>query len=155
MKRRDFLACTIAALALSSPARAQSLEEALLSQLHAQGFTRIQRSRTLLGRVRLAATGNGIEREIIFNPRTGEILRDFWEAADGDAPRLFSPDKEGDGGDGAGNSAAGDRDDDDSGDDQEGDDHGGGGDDQNDDADEDEEDDDEDDDREDGSGRDR
>lgn len=42
-------------------------------------------SRTLLGRTRFVATSDQYRREIILNPRTGEILRDLWLLLDGEA----------------------------------------------------------------------
>ncbi|WP_206052322.1 hypothetical protein [Nioella ostreopsis] len=61
---------------------AQDIEAQIISQLQAQGYARIHVTRTWLGRVRIEAEGPGREREIIFNPTTGEILRDYWEIED-------------------------------------------------------------------------
>lgn len=61
---------------------AQDIEAQIISQLQAQGYARIHVTRTWLGRVRIEAEGPGREREIIFNPTTGEILRDYWEIDD-------------------------------------------------------------------------
>ena len=69
---------------------AAALQDQLIDQLKNQGFTEIRISRTLLGRVRIKAEGGGFEREIIFNPRTGEILRDFWET-ETVSPELVDP----------------------------------------------------------------
>ena len=41
-------------------------------------------SRTWLGRIRIEAESGTHEREIVFNQRTGEILRDFWEELEDD-----------------------------------------------------------------------
>ena len=71
---------TALALWLSSGALwAQDFQARMIAQLQAQGFTHFEVSQTWLGRVRIEAQGPGIEREIIFNRRTGEILRDYWE----------------------------------------------------------------------------
>lgn len=74
------------ALAAAQPAAAQDsvptgaeLQDAIVAQLQSQGFNRITIGRTFLGRVRITATSDRLEREIIFNPRTGEILRDYWD----------------------------------------------------------------------------
>lgn len=94
MNRRAFLALGLAAAISAAPAMAATLEERLVAQLRAQGYTEIRKSRTLLGRVRIEAERPGGEREIIFNPRTGEILRDYWEEDDDDEhdeDGLFSP----------------------------------------------------------------
>ena len=99
MKRRKFLSQILAATAAASlmaasPAIAASVEDQVISQLREQGFESIRMSRTWLGRLRIKARGRGYEREIIINPRTGEILRDYWDD-DNDAG-LFSPDRDGD-----------------------------------------------------------
>lgn len=78
MRRMNRLAVVLA-LGLATPVTAQTVQEALIAQLTQQGYSDIEVSRTFLGRVRIEAHGNGIEREIIFNPSSGEILRDFWE----------------------------------------------------------------------------
>ena len=74
----------LTALLLAFPglAAAQSVQDQIVSQLTAQGFTRIEVSRTLLGRVKIEALSPTLERELVFNPATGEILRDYWEDRD-------------------------------------------------------------------------
>jgi len=81
MNRRLFLAGCMLALA-PLPALAESLPDRVIRQLKAQGFTRFKVSRTWLGRTRIVATSSKQSREIILNPRTGEILRDYWHARD-------------------------------------------------------------------------
>jgi uncharacterized membrane protein YgcG len=120
MQRRQFLVPLLAASALAAalaaaPVAAASLEEQVVNQLREQGFTEIRMSRTLLGRVRITAEGRGYEREIILNPRTGEILRDFWDDADKDAG-LLSPNQRDDDS-GRGDAEGHDGQEDDSGDD--------------------------------------
>ena len=80
MTRRTIVALAFAVLA--NPAQADPLVDRVTDQLAQQGYTRIVVSRTFLGRIRIEATGGNAEREIILNPRTGEILRDYWEAED-------------------------------------------------------------------------
>lgn len=79
------------------PATAQSVQEQIVSQLAGQGFTKIELSRTFLGRVRVLASSDKLVRELVFNPATGEILRDYWEEIDSDEtpPRVFiqNPDR--------------------------------------------------------------
>jgi hypothetical protein len=59
--------------------------EDVVEQLRRQGYEEITVSRTLLGRTRvLALAPDGSSREIIFNPDTGAILRDYRETADGE-----------------------------------------------------------------------
>jgi len=60
-------------------AQADSLEDTIVDQLQKQGYSDVRVGRTLLGRTRIVAEGEGREREIVVNPRTGEILRDVWE----------------------------------------------------------------------------
>lgn len=135
---------------------AQDIEAQIISQLQAQGYARIHVTRTWLGRVRIEAEGPGREREIIFNPTTGEILRDYWEieddhsGGDGVLPSSVSDSSDDDGDDrddhdddedNSGSSDDGDEDadednsgssggddgDDDNGDDDDNDDNGGSG----------------------------
>ena len=74
------------ALVLSGAvAAADWATEDVVGQLRRQGYEEITVSRTLLGRTRvLAIAPDGSSREIIFNPDTGAILRDYREAADGE-----------------------------------------------------------------------
>ena len=108
MNRRDFLTTAAAAALLGTAAQAGSdtIQDEILRQLTAQGFTHIQVSRTLLGRLRFVATSARHRREIIVNARTGEILRDYWETLGGTgegAPRLI--DSESGSGSGSGDSS--------------------------------------------------
>lgn len=70
------LACTI------SPAWGSDLVTSVTRQLLKQGYSDISTSQTWLGRTRIIAIGDDSRREIIVNPRTGEILRDFWQDLD-------------------------------------------------------------------------
>jgi hypothetical protein len=124
VKRRDFLIglATAAPLALGSGAAfAQSFAEDLIAQLTAMGFVDFDVSTTWLGRVKILATRADGVREIVLNPRTGEILRDFWMPYSGiGGTRVVLDDVEDDDNSGSGS-------DDDGGDDNSG--PGGGGDD--------------------------
>ncbi len=86
MLRRVLMIGAICTLPMA--AAAQSVQDSIITQLQAQGFNRIEISRTLLGRVVLNATSNRLERELVFNPVTGEILRDYWEERDDDNDRV-------------------------------------------------------------------
>lgn len=57
---------------------AQTPQDRVVEQLFQQGYTSIQINRTWLGRVRIIALNDEARREIVLNPRTGEILRDYW-----------------------------------------------------------------------------
>lgn len=56
---------------------AQDFLKSFTDRLVSDGFARITVSRTLLGRTRIVAEDDTREREIIFNPRTGVVLRDY------------------------------------------------------------------------------
>ena len=89
---------------LTAPmAFAQSYADQIVHQLSAQGFSDITVEITLLGRIRIKGhNGQGL-REIIMNPHTGEILRDMWIDANGNAilPRLAAPGRGEDSGSGS------------------------------------------------------
>ena len=87
MRRRPFLLSLCLALCFAGAAMAQSFADDVLQQLAGQGYANISVETTFLGRVRILAEGDGGHREIILNPRTGEILRDLWIAAGGAAPK--------------------------------------------------------------------
>ena len=80
MKRRVFIMALGASL-LAAPAAgwAQSFADRIVSQLRAQGYDDISVSNTWLGRTRIVAQSADGNREIIIDPRTGEILRDLWQ----------------------------------------------------------------------------
>lgn len=122
-------------------AAAQSVQEQIVTQLQAQGFSDITLERTWLGRIRVTALRDDLRRELVFNPQTGEILRDYWRADDdNDGPRLLNPGGGSNGGDGSGSDNNDDEDDDNEDDDNDDDDN----DDDDDDDDEDDDDDDDD-----------
>ena len=82
----------------------------------------------MLGRVKISAILNGGRREIILNPRTGEVLRDIWFAgAEGASVSNIIKDTSGehDSNQGSGHGGDDGGDDDDDHDDDHGDDHGG------------------------------
>lgn len=108
MKRRIFLLATCAALAAPGPALAQTAETQVVDQLKRQGFDRIRIGRTLLGRTRIVATGPSGRREIILNPSTGAILRDYVDRSGGDDSGDGNKDPED-----SSNSGSGENDDDD------------------------------------------
>ncbi len=84
----------------------------ITARLRGLGFRDIEVTRTLLGRVQIVADGARGHREIVLDPRTGEILRDISREDD-------------DKGSGSGGRSGSD----DKGDDGHGDDHDDGGDD--------------------------
>ena len=129
MNRRQFITVLCAAAMVSGMAQAASFEDSVVAQLRSQGYKAIVTERTLLGRIKISATRNGGRREIILNPRTGEVLRDLWIAAGGggSVPSIIgdNDDRSGGGGDDNGDDN-GDDSDDDSGDDSDDDSDSGG-----------------------------
>lgn len=102
MKRRQFLlglAGTTALAALAGPALAVSYADQVISQLTKLGFSGISVETTWLGRIRIVGTRGDGMREIILNPRTGEILRDVWSPVSSDGVRRLVLDDVEDGGD--------------------------------------------------------
>ncbi len=82
MLRREFLLTLAAGLTMAVPALADYTDD-VVRQLMAQGYQNITVTKTWLGRIRIIATREGGTREIVLNPRTGEILRDLWTGTDG------------------------------------------------------------------------
>lgn len=76
MDRRKFLVLVTAfSLTGTMPAWADK-QDYIVERLVEAGFGQIEITRTLLGRVRIVATKGNVRRELVINPRTGEILRD-------------------------------------------------------------------------------
>lgn len=84
MRLAGTFAAFLLAASLATASYAAEPEAVLVAQLEKAGYTIEIVSTTLLGRIRIDATRDGIRREIVINPRTGEILRDF------EAPILFA-----------------------------------------------------------------
>jgi hypothetical protein len=127
MNRRAFLSMTaLASLGFAGVAHAQTSVDRISSVLRSEGYRNIEASRTLLGRVRITAERAGFTREIILNPRSGEILRDILFTTNGEAVRSGSFDYD-DGSDDADDGGNDGDDGGDSGGDDGGDDGGDGG----------------------------
>ncbi len=61
-----------------APLMAQAApQDEILRKLTREGYARIEVRRTLLGRVRILAEEDGRRREIVVDPSSGEILRDY------------------------------------------------------------------------------
>lgn len=112
MQRRVFILFALAAGMAGEAAFAKDFVDDVVDQLEKQGFTGISIQRTLLGRIRITGRRPGGQREIILNPKTGEILRDLWQDSNGQS--------------GASSLIEKDRDDDDEDDDDDDDDDDGG-----------------------------
>ena len=94
IRRRHVVLGLAALVAAPGPVSAQDRDfaERIVRALRQQGYTEIEVGRTFLGRGRIVAEGPPGEREIVFNPRTGEILRDVWRAPGGEDGRLLDRD---------------------------------------------------------------
>lgn len=70
----------ICLLALSTPAAhadADRVRDRIVSILKEDGYLEIRISRTLLGRMRFVAMRSDARREIVVNPNSGVVLRDY------------------------------------------------------------------------------
>jgi hypothetical protein len=75
MRKLLLLVTTLVGLAL--PALARTVEQQILEKLAAQGYVILEQGYTFLGRLRIVAENDTFYREIVVNPGTGEILRDY------------------------------------------------------------------------------
>lgn len=75
--------------AWASFAQAAEPVDRIIAWLRDQGFTSFEVERTWLGRTKIEAHADGLEREIIINTRTGEILRDYWDIEDAQKAEEF------------------------------------------------------------------
>lgn len=77
MNIRQIMAGALVAASLAAPVAAQDIRDDVEAALVAQGYEIVNVSRTWLGRLRLVAENDEIRREIVINPTTGEVLRDY------------------------------------------------------------------------------
>ena len=78
------LAIALACALWAAPVQASEFADRIILWLQDQGFTYFEVQKTWLGRIKIEAKAAGVEREIIINARTGEVLRDYWEVEDDD-----------------------------------------------------------------------
>ncbi|GHC54297.1 hypothetical protein [Neogemmobacter tilapiae] len=71
-------ASLVGLLMMAGTALANPLTDDLVAQLRGQGFQKVTITRTLLGRVLILGSAAEGQREIVLNPNTGEILRDYF-----------------------------------------------------------------------------
>jgi hypothetical protein len=110
MDRRKFILTACSAALVPALAQADEMQDAIVRELGAQGYTHVKISRTWLGRLRFVATSETREREIIVNGRTGEILRDYWHDLSTESapiPRIVDPDHSSPFGNGSSSSGSG------------------------------------------------
>jgi len=77
---------------------AASPEEEIARSLLGQGFAITSQRRTLLGRTRFTAVKGEIQREVVVDPSSGEILRDYSKAADTPKSAVRAGNRDGAGG---------------------------------------------------------
>ncbi len=77
MKWRNMVLALAVAGSLTGPAAANELTDEVTTALVTQGYEIVQMNRTWLGRVRIVAESDEVRREIVINPYTGEVLRDY------------------------------------------------------------------------------
>lgn len=65
------------AAVMAVPALAETWEDRIAEALVGLGYEVTMVHRTLLGRVRIVAVNDTARREIVINPHSGEVLRDF------------------------------------------------------------------------------
>lgn len=83
MNRRVFLLASAGSLLLGSAAfAATSPEDQVARAIKGDGFRITSQRRTLLGRVRFLAVRGDTQREVVMDPSSGEILRDYSRVAD-------------------------------------------------------------------------
>lgn len=85
---RSYLALATVLVAMAGPVVAETLQDRVIRQLDEDGYTRVEVSRTFLGRVRMVATAPDARREIVISPSTGTILRDYEVRGEGASPRI-------------------------------------------------------------------
>lgn len=78
----------VMAALMVGPALAETVGGEVIAQLQEQGYQVTEVRTTWLGRVRITAELDGLLREIVLNPNTGELLRD-WQ---GVSPQLAARD---------------------------------------------------------------
>ena len=81
MNRRFFIATLGAAIVSASFALATTFQDSIILDLRTSGYRQISVESTWLGRIRILASKGAEQREIVLNPRTGEVLRDVVRVA--------------------------------------------------------------------------
>ena len=76
MVKRTLLAGLVL-VSLAASANARTVEERLIAGLKSQGYVILEDGYTFLGRLRIVAENATYHREIVVNPETGEVLRDY------------------------------------------------------------------------------
>lgn len=77
MLARLLLVLSLALAPALARADGHTVRDRIFEELREDGYTEVRIGRTLLGRTRFVASKPDARREIIVNPRTGVILRDY------------------------------------------------------------------------------
>ena len=77
MRFFNLAAAAMLSVTMATSGHATPGQDIVTSSLQAQGFEVRLVHWTLLGRIRIIAVSADIRREIVINPTTGEILRDY------------------------------------------------------------------------------
>jgi hypothetical protein len=75
--RTPWILAVALSLPLAAPVWAQTAQDQVIKELTQLGYRHFTVSRTWLGRVRVVARGKPGTREIVLNPSTGVVLRDY------------------------------------------------------------------------------
>lgn len=100
MTRRGFLLSGASLLATCGPSLASTAEDEVAARLRRDGYRILMRKRTWLGRIRFKARKGQTVREVVVDPTSGEVLRDY-------SDKLAGADKESNGGNSSSGGAAG------------------------------------------------
>lgn len=101
-------ALTIALSAPAALAQDNPIEARLIESLTSQGYVILEQGYTWLGRLRIVAENGELHRELVINPGTGEILRDYAVLiADINPPAAVASTQSGHGSGGAGTASTG------------------------------------------------
>lgn len=76
-KMQKLLLGLIVFIGTTLPMFADAITDRIVANLESQGFVVVQINRTWLGRMWILAESQDVRREVVFNPVTGEILRDY------------------------------------------------------------------------------
>lgn len=94
MLKRIAILALLAAAPTPGLADADQVRDRIVSELRKDDYREIRISRTLLGRMRFVAVRPGARREIVVNPVTGVILRDYIQYRDASGATSASQDDE-------------------------------------------------------------
>ncbi len=84
MLKRLFFVLFLSVAPVATFAQDSSVRDKIITILREDGFSEVRISRTLLGRMRFVAENAEQRREIVVNPATGVILRDYVRFLTGD-----------------------------------------------------------------------